>query len=98
VAEAAFTDPAGPPAWKTLPSWAVVATGDRAAGTDVVRSMARRAGAEILELDGSHVIMMSRPEPVADLIGTALAAVAAPGLPAPRQPHQQPTAAEKAAP
>jgi hypothetical protein len=44
VAESAFSDPAGPPAWKRLPSWAVVATGDKAAGADVIRSMAERAG------------------------------------------------------
>jgi pimeloyl-ACP methyl ester carboxylesterase len=90
VAEAAFTDPSGPPAWKTLPSWAVVAAGDRAAGADLVRSMARRAGAETVELDGSHVIMVSRPEPVADLIGRAVAAIAqAAELPAPRPATQQ---------
>jgi pimeloyl-ACP methyl ester carboxylesterase len=75
IGEAAFTDPSGPPAWRRLPSWAVVATGDRTIGTDLVRSMAQRAGAEIVELEGSHVIMMSRPEPVADVIVTALAAV-----------------------
>jgi pimeloyl-ACP methyl ester carboxylesterase len=75
IAEAAFTEASGAPAWKRLPSWAVVATGDRAAGTDVVRSMAERAGAEIVELEGSHVIMVSRPEPVADLIEKALDAV-----------------------
>jgi pimeloyl-ACP methyl ester carboxylesterase len=100
IAEAAFSDPAGPPAWKTLPSWAVVATGDKAAGADLVRSMAQRAGAEILELDGSHVIMVSRPEPVADLIGTALAAVApATGQPNPRQAQPQtPTPAAGATP
>src|SRR5947209_2584624 len=45
VSELAFSEPSGPPAWKTLPSWAVVATGDKAAGTDAVRSMAERAGA-----------------------------------------------------
>ena len=97
IAEAAFTDPAGPPAWKTLPSWAVVATDDKAAGADLVRSMAQRAGAEILELAGSHVIMVSRPEPVADLIGKALAAVApAAAVPTPRQARQQtPAAAER---
>ena len=90
VAEAAFTDPAGPPAWKALPSWAVVATGDKAAGADLVRSMAQRAGAEILELDGSHVIMVSRPEPVADLIDRALTALAAGAEhPPPRQAQQQ---------
>jgi pimeloyl-ACP methyl ester carboxylesterase len=77
VAEAAFSEPNGPPAWKHLPSWAVVATGDKAAGTDVVRSMAERAGARITELDGSHLIMASRPEAVTNVILDAVAAVAA---------------------
>jgi pimeloyl-ACP methyl ester carboxylesterase len=45
AAAAAFSDQSGPPAWKTLPSWAVVATADKAAGTDLVRSMAGRPGA-----------------------------------------------------
>src|SRR4051812_2573546 len=36
TADRAFTDPSGVPAWKSLPSWAVVATSDRAAGTDLV--------------------------------------------------------------
>jgi pimeloyl-ACP methyl ester carboxylesterase len=75
VSEVGFSDPSGPPAWKNLPSWAVVATGDKAAGTDVVRSMAERAGATITELEGSHVIMISQPEAVTDVIMTAAAAV-----------------------
>jgi pimeloyl-ACP methyl ester carboxylesterase len=77
VADAAFGEPNGPPAWKHLPSWAVVATGDKAAGTDVVRSMAERAGAEITEVEGSHVIMVSRPQAVTDVILAAVAAVTA---------------------
>src|SRR5262252_3027915 len=68
IAELAFSEANGRPAWKTLPSWAVVATGDKAAGTDVVRSMAQRAGATITELVGSHVIMISQPQAVADVI------------------------------
>jgi pimeloyl-ACP methyl ester carboxylesterase len=75
VAQSAFGEPNGPPAWKQLPSWAVVATGDKAAGTDVVRSMAERAGAKITEVEGSHVIMVSQPEAVTEVIQTALAAV-----------------------
>jgi pimeloyl-ACP methyl ester carboxylesterase len=78
VADAAFSEPNGPPAWKRLPSWAVVATGDKAAGTDVVRSMAERAGATITEADGSHVIMVSQPDLVANVILEAVAAVGAP--------------------
>jgi pimeloyl-ACP methyl ester carboxylesterase len=68
VAAFAFTEVSGPPAWKRLPSWAVVATGDKAAGSDVVRSMAQRAGADIVEVQGSHVIMISQPQAVTDLI------------------------------
>jgi len=75
VSEVGFSDRSGPPAWKSLPSWAVVATRDKAAGTDLTRSMAERAGAKITELDGSHVIMVSQPEAVADVIMTAVAAV-----------------------
>jgi pimeloyl-ACP methyl ester carboxylesterase len=71
VAAAAFTDPCGPPAWKSLPSWAVVATADKVAGTDIVRSMAERAGARVVELDGSHVIMVSQSRAVTDVIVTA---------------------------
>ena len=73
VAELAFSEANGRPAWKTLPSWAVVATGDKAAGTDVVRSMAKRAGATITELVGSHVIMVSQPQAVVEVILTAVA-------------------------
>jgi pimeloyl-ACP methyl ester carboxylesterase len=74
VADAAFSEPTGPPAWKHLPSWAVVATGDKAAGSDVVRSMAERAGATITEVEGSHVIIISQPETVAEVILAAVAA------------------------
>jgi hypothetical protein len=56
-----------------LPSWAVVATGDRAAGADVVRSMAVRAGAAIREVEGSHVIMVSQPQVVSEVIEAATA-------------------------
>jgi pimeloyl-ACP methyl ester carboxylesterase len=76
VAEVAFSEQSGEPAWKDLPSWAVVATGDKAAGTDVVHSMAERAGATITEVEGaSHVVMVSHPKVVADVILDAVAAV-----------------------
>jgi pimeloyl-ACP methyl ester carboxylesterase len=75
IAELAFSEPTGAPAWKQLPSWAVVATGDKAAGADLVRSMAKRAGATITEVEGSHVIMISQPQAVADVILDAVAAV-----------------------
>jgi pimeloyl-ACP methyl ester carboxylesterase len=75
VSELAFSEQSGPPAWKTLPSWAVVATGDKAVGTDAARSMAQRAGADITELEGSHVIMISQPQAVAEVIETVIAKV-----------------------
>jgi pimeloyl-ACP methyl ester carboxylesterase len=75
IAASAFDEKSAAPAWRTLPSWAVVATGDKAAGSDVVRSMAQRAGATITELAGSHVIMISQPQPVTDVILAALRAV-----------------------
>ena len=75
ISELAFSEQNGRPAWKDRPSWAVVATGDKAAGTDVVRSMAERAGATITEVEGSHVIMVSQPQAVTDVIVQAVAAV-----------------------
>ncbi len=78
IAELAFTEPSAAPAWKDLPSWAVVAMSDKAAGTDLVRSMAERAGAAITEVEGSHVIMISQPDAVTDVILKALATVEAP--------------------
>src|SRR5262245_31085009 len=59
IAKVTFSEESGPPAWKSKPSWAVVPTADKTAGSDVVRSMAERAGATITELEGSHVIMLS---------------------------------------
>jgi pimeloyl-ACP methyl ester carboxylesterase len=76
VAAAAFRDASGPPAWRKLPSWAVVATGDKAAGADVVRAHARRAGADMVEVEGSHVIMISKPEAVSEHILKAARVVA----------------------
>jgi pimeloyl-ACP methyl ester carboxylesterase len=75
VAASAFDEKSGVPAWKTLPSWAVVATGDKAAGADVILSMAKRANAKVVELEGSHVIMISQPQKVTDVILEALKAV-----------------------
>jgi pimeloyl-ACP methyl ester carboxylesterase len=62
-------------AWKNLPTWAAVGTVDVAAGSDVVRSMAQRADATITEIEGSHVIMISQPDAVTDVILTARRAV-----------------------
>jgi pimeloyl-ACP methyl ester carboxylesterase len=74
VSALTFSEPTGVPAWKNLPSWAVVSSGDKVVGTDAVRSMAERAGATITEVEGSHVIMISQPQVVTDVILSALTA------------------------
>ena len=54
----------------------MVATGDKAAGADVIRVEAQRAGADIVEVEGSHVIMISQPQAVTDHILKAVQAIA----------------------
>lgn len=76
AAQACFSEQATAAAWKNLPAWAVIATNDRAAGTDVVRDMAKRAQADATEIAGSHVIMVSQPQAVTEVIRRALAATA----------------------
>jgi pimeloyl-ACP methyl ester carboxylesterase len=75
ISEVTFAEPTTAPAWKSLPTWAVVATGDKTLGTDVVRFCAERARATIVEVEGSHVIMISQPQAVTDVILTAVEAV-----------------------
>jgi pimeloyl-ACP methyl ester carboxylesterase len=72
TAAATLTEKSGAPAWKNLSSWAVVSTADKAIGTDALRFMAKRAGADVSEVDGSHVIMISQPDAVTDVIMKAL--------------------------
>jgi pimeloyl-ACP methyl ester carboxylesterase len=72
-----FEERAQAAAWKTLPSWAVVATADNAIHPDAERHMARRAGAETIEVDASHSIALSQPKAVVELIHTAVNATAA---------------------
>jgi pimeloyl-ACP methyl ester carboxylesterase len=75
IAASALGDETGHPAWKDHPVWAAVGMQDKAAGADVVKSMAERAGATITEIQGSHVIMISQPEAVTEVILTALKSV-----------------------
>ena len=75
AAAATLSEKSGPPAWKRLQSWAAVGTADNAMGADLARSLAHRAGADITEIDGSHVVMMSQPDAVAEVILKAHKAV-----------------------
>lgn len=75
LAAAAFEETATAAAWKTRPSWALVAAADEAINPDVERFGAERAGATIVELEGaSHAVALSRPKEVADLIRDAVRA------------------------
>lgn len=58
-------------AWKTRPSWYVVAGNDRMINPDLERSLAKKIGATTLELNTSHVPMLSQPERVAAFIAEA---------------------------
>jgi pimeloyl-ACP methyl ester carboxylesterase len=62
-------------AWKTKPSWYLVATDDKMIPPDAQRLMSKRAGATVVESKGSHAIYVSRPAPVVALIEQAAAAI-----------------------
>jgi pimeloyl-ACP methyl ester carboxylesterase len=68
IAARSFADPAGPPAWKTLPSWFLVSTQDRMINPDLERFMAARIGATTIEVRSSHASPASHPREVAGLI------------------------------
>jgi pimeloyl-ACP methyl ester carboxylesterase len=71
LAASAFTEPSGPPAWKNLPSWAVVGTGDKVIPLAQQLSMAHHAGAHITEVNAGHLSLISRPQTVTDVIEDA---------------------------
>ena len=64
-------------AWKTKPSWYLIATDDHMIPPDAQRFMSKRAGSKVTETPGSHALYVSRPEPVAKIIAQAAAAVSA---------------------
>jgi pimeloyl-ACP methyl ester carboxylesterase len=74
LAASAFQDVMGVPAWKSLPSWYLVAKDDQAIPPDAERQFASRMGAITTEVPSSHVPMVSHPSEVAQLIETAAAA------------------------
>jgi len=59
------------PAWRTKPSWYLVATDDKMIPPDAQRAMSKRAGATTTEVHGSHAVYVSQPQAVASLIGKA---------------------------
>jgi pimeloyl-ACP methyl ester carboxylesterase len=74
LAASTFADVMGVPAWKSLPTWYLVATQDEAIPPDAERQFAHRMGATVVEVPASHVAMVSHPVEVARLIETAVEA------------------------
>src|ERR1700729_3145074 len=75
LATSTFADVMGVPAWKSLPSWYLVAEDDQAIPPDAERQFAKRMGATTVEVPSGHVAMVSHPDDVAQLITTAAEAV-----------------------
>jgi len=75
LAASTLGDVMGVPAWKSLPTWYVVAQNDEAIPPDAERLFAQRMGATVIEIAASHVVMTSHPGEVAAFIQTAIDAV-----------------------
>jgi pimeloyl-ACP methyl ester carboxylesterase len=72
LAGSALADVMGVPAWKSLPSWYLVAENDEAIPPDAERQFAARMGATTVEVSAGHVAMVSQPDAVVRLINTAV--------------------------
>jgi pimeloyl-ACP methyl ester carboxylesterase len=77
LAMSTFDDVMGVPAWKSHPTWYLVATEDQAIPPDAERMFAKRMGASTVEVASSHVAMVSHPDEVARLIQAAAQAAQA---------------------
>jgi pimeloyl-ACP methyl ester carboxylesterase len=74
-----LTDVMGVPAWKSLPSWFLIADGDQAIPPDAQRQFAARMGADAVEVASNHVAMVSHPDEALERILSAAKAVAVEG-------------------
>ena len=74
LAESAVTDVSGPPAWKTIPSWAVIGTSDRVIPPAELLAMAQHAGAKVTDVPAGHLSLISDPGAVTQVIIKAAAA------------------------
>ena len=71
IAATALTEVSGPPAWTTIPSWAVIGTADHAIPPAAQEFMARRAHATVTEINASHLSLISQPGEVTNVIEEA---------------------------
>jgi pimeloyl-ACP methyl ester carboxylesterase len=76
LAASTLDDVMGVPAWRSLPTWFLVADGDQAIPPDAERQFAERMGATTIEVPSNHVAMVSHPDDVVELIVTAARALA----------------------
>ncbi|GHK01482.1 alpha/beta fold hydrolase [Streptomyces sp. NPDC003753] len=76
LAAQAFSEKAPVAAWKTKPSWGLVASSDHTINPDVERYGYRRAGMTTIEVDSSHLVMLAHPRRVTELIVEAVRATA----------------------
>ncbi len=76
LAASTLEDVMGVPAWKSVPTWFLVAADDEAIPPDAERQFAERMGATTVEVSSGHVAMISHPDDVVELIGTAARALA----------------------
>jgi pimeloyl-ACP methyl ester carboxylesterase len=74
LAASAFGEPSGPPAWKTIPSWAVIGTGDQVIPPATLTFMAQRAGAHITDVKAGHLSLISKAQVVTRVILEAVRA------------------------
>jgi pimeloyl-ACP methyl ester carboxylesterase len=80
LAAVAFSEPASAAAWKTKPGWGIVSKGDRTINPEVERFGYTRAGlSKVIELDSSHLVMLTMPAEVTTFITEAAAEFAADG-------------------
>jgi pimeloyl-ACP methyl ester carboxylesterase len=73
ASQSVFGDKSGAPAWKTKPSWYIVAKNDKAIHPDLERFMSKRMKATTVEIESSHVAMLAKPMEVLKVIETAAA-------------------------
>ena len=71
VSVKAFITPLSEAAWKTKPSYGIVATEDKSINPDIERMMYKRADAKVTELKGSHTLFITKAKEVADIIDAA---------------------------
>lgn len=75
LAFSTFTEKSGSPAWRTIPSWYLVGTIDNVIPPFAQMFMAQRINAQITQVRGSHLVMISHPEAVVDLVNQATVSI-----------------------